>query len=165
MKTLLAVLALLVAAPTLAQNAVCLADPSGSCNRVTVDSQYSVRVSLDHVNRFSCTLVGLAASLTECQALAAGRTYYVTDIVVQTTTATAGSYAIQTGTGTNCGSSTTPLFPGGNTANRYLAPINTQATAVISPTQPYVATTGHAICVIGTATNTINVQISGWYSP
>jgi hypothetical protein len=27
---------------------------------------------------------------------------------------------------------------------------------------PLVVTAGHAICVIGTATNTISIQISGW---
>ncbi len=164
-KLLLAALLALAAAPSSAQQPVCLADPAGGCNRVTVDPLNSVRISWDHANRFTCALMNLAATLTQCQALTAGRTYYITDIVVQTTTATAGSYSIQTGTGSNCGTSTTALFPSSSTSDRWTAPITSQAAGVISTTQPLVTTAGHAICVIGTVTNTINIQISGYYSP
>ncbi len=118
-------------------------------------------------NSFTCGLAGLAATLTECQALAAGRTYYVTDIVVGTTTATSGTYGIQTGTGTNCAAGTVTIFPAppATTASRYQAPIAANPVAVINFTTPLVTTAGHAICVIGVGTNTINIQISGYYLP
>lgn len=114
---------------------------------------------------WTCGLAGLAASLTECKALAAGRTYYVTDIVVGTTTATSGTYAVQSGTGTNCGTGTTVVFPAApaTTASRFQAPIAANPVAVISFTEPLVVTTAHAVCVIGVATNTININLSGFY--
>ena len=119
----------------------------------------------DLSHSWTCSLVGLVATLTQCQALATGVTYYITDIVVQTTTTTAGSYAIQYGTGTNCGSGTGALFPSYATASRFLAPISTAPTADIALTTPLAAVVGNAICVIGTGTNTINIQLSGFYTP
>lgn len=116
--------------------------------------------------RFTCSLSGVAAALTECQAApAAGLRYYVTDIVVQTTTTTSGTYAVQTGTGTNCGTGTVALFPKASTAARFNAPISTQATSSISFVTPLVAAADHALCVIGTLTNTISIQISGYVAP
>lgn len=115
--------------------------------------------------RFACGLAGLAASLTECQALAAARVYYITDIVVGTTTATSGTYGVQVGTGTNCGTNTATLFPAppATTASRYQAPIAANPVAVINFQTPLITPAGYAICVIGVATNTINIQITGYY--
>jgi len=116
---------------------------------------------------WTCGLAGLAASLTECKALSAGRTYYITDIVVGTTTATSGTYSIQSGTGTNCGTATTAVFPAapGTTSSRYQAPIAANPVAVISLKEPLAVTAAHAVCVIGVATNTININLSGYYLP
>ena len=113
---------------------------------------------------WSCSLAGLAASLTECKAIpaTASARYYITDVVVGTTTSTSGSYAIQSGTGTNCATGTTALFPVNSTSARFLAPVVANASAMIALTTPIQATAGHAICVIGTTTNTINIQISGF---
>jgi len=113
---------------------------------------------------WTCSLAGLAATLTECQAVpgTAGERYVITDIVVQTTTATAGSYSIQTGTGTNCGTGTAALFPVNSTSARFVAPIAANPTAMISLRTPLVAPADAAVCVIGTATNTINVQLVGF---
>lgn len=132
-----------------------------------VDPSNAVRVTLDHANRFTCGLAGLGATLTECQALTAGRTYYITDIVVGTTTATSGTYGIQTGTGANCVTGTATLFPAppATTASRYQAPIAANPVSVVSFTTPLAAPAGAAICVIGVAVNTINIQISGYYTP
>ncbi len=111
---------------------------------------------------WTCSQSGLVATLTECRALLAGNRQYITDIVVQTTTATTGTYAIQSGTGTNCGTATTALFPSSGTGDRFNAPINTQPTATINLTTPIVPTSGHAICVIGVAVNTIDIQLFGF---
>lgn len=111
---------------------------------------------------WTCSQAGLAASLTECIALSAGNRHYITDIVVQTTTGTTGTYAVQSGTGTNCGTATTALYPSSGTGDRFNAPINTQPTAVVSLTTPIVPTVGHAICVIGVAVNTIDIQLFGF---
>jgi hypothetical protein len=123
------------------------------------------RVTLDSAKRWTCALNALAASLTECKALTAGRTYFITDIVVQTTTTTSGQFAIQSGTGTNCGSNTAAVFPSSDAAHRYNAPITSSPLAHISFITPLAVTVSHAVCVIGTATNTISITLSGFYTP
>ncbi len=168
MKRILVLVSLLAAAPpALAQVPVCIADTAGGCNRVAVDASNSLRVAFDHPNKFTCGVTNQAATLLECQALAAGRTYYITDIVAQSSTATAGTFAVQSGTGANCGTSTATVFPAPpmTTAARFASPPNTQPPITYSPTTPLVVTQGQAICAIGVLTNTLNIQISGYYTP
>lgn len=117
---------------------------------------------------WECSLNGIAATLTECQAIPsnADHRHYITDISVQTTTATSGTYAIRTGTGTNCATATAQLFPSsGSGADRFNAPVVSQAMASIRFTTPLIPTKGHAICMIGVATNTISIQIQGFFAP
>lgn len=115
---------------------------------------------------FTCGLQGIAATLTQCQAAAAaGLRYHITGVFVQTTTTTSGTYAIQTGTGTNCGTGTAALFPVSGTSNRFNAPITTSAMAGLAFYTPLVAPVAAAICVIGVATNTISIQINGYTAP
>jgi hypothetical protein len=117
-----------------------------------------------HTNSFTCSLMGLANTLTQCQAAsAAGLRYYITSIAVQTTTATAGTFNIQTGTGSNCATGAAPLFP--SVSGSWTAPINTQPTSSILFNPPLKAPLGSALCVIGTLTNTINIQIMGYTQP
>lgn len=111
---------------------------------------------------WTCSLAALAAALTECQAVSTSPDYYVvTQIIVQTTTATSGDYAVRTGTGTNCGSGTAGLFPS-DVSKTFKAPIAANPTAVINFNPPLAAPVGAALCVIGTGTNTINIQLVGW---
>lgn len=115
---------------------------------------------------WTCALNALAATLTQCQAApGAGLKLYITDIHVQTTTATSGTYAVQTGTGANCGTGTAALFPVSGTANRFNAPITTSAMASLNFNTPLPAPANSAICVIGVATNTISIQITGYTRP
>jgi hypothetical protein len=114
----------------------------------------------------SCSLTGLVATLTQCLPVRAGSRYYVTDIVVQTTTATSGDWAIRVGTGTNCGTGTAQLFPvSGSGSDRYKAPIAANPPGVISLSTPLAAPAGAAVCVIGTGTNTINITLLGYWGP
>ncbi len=118
------------------------------------------------VTTWTCGLNGLAASLTQCQAApAAGLKLYVTDITVQTTTTTSGTYAVQTGTGSNCATGTAALFPVSGTANRWNAPITTQSASNFQFLTPLIAPAASAICVIGVATNTISIQLHGYTAP
>lgn len=118
------------------------------------------------VTIWTCGLNALAATLTQCQAApAAGLKLYLTDITVQTTTTTSGTYAIQTGTGTNCATGTAALFPVSGTANRWNAPITTQAASNFKFGTPLSAPAAAAICVIGVATNTIAIQLQGFTAP
>lgn len=113
-----------------------------------------------------CSLDALAATLTQCIAAApAGQRHYVTDIAVQTSTATSGTYSIQTGTGANCGTGTAAMWPALNTTVRFNAPINSQPMFVANFTQPLQPPLASAICVIGIATNTIRIQLQGYTAP
>jgi hypothetical protein len=117
---------------------------------------------------WTASLTGIAASLTELKAvpLTAASRHYITDIVVQTTTGTTGTYALRYGTGTNCATGTGQLFPSsGSGSDRYNAPINSQPTAHIKFTTPLVVPAGNAICLIGVGTNTISIQINGFTTP
>lgn len=113
-------------------------------------------------NPFTCSLSGLAATLTQCAAASAGLRYYITGMSFQTTTATAGTFSIQQGTGTNCGTNTAAIFPANATSARWTAPISTSPSAYIAVVPAKGTNVGYALCVIGTATNTINIEIWGY---
>lgn len=115
---------------------------------------------------WTCSLDNIGATLTECKAApGAGLKLYVTDIVIQSTTATAGLFLIRYGTGTNCGTGTTSLLPSAATVPRLGYPLNTAAPAVISQTTPIAAAANNAVCIICTVTQTCTVQISGYTAP
>lgn len=115
---------------------------------------------------WTCGVNNVAASLTQCQAApGANLKLYITGIYVQTTTTTSGTYAIQTGTGSNCGTGTAALFPVSGTGNRFNAPITSNAMAAITFPVPLVAPANSAVCLIGVATNTISAQIVGFTAP
>lgn len=114
---------------------------------------------------WNCALTNIAATLTECQAApaVAGERYIITDLVLQTTTGTSGTYAIRSGTGANCASNTAQIFPSsGSGSDRFAAPINTSPPAVISLETPLLVSADHAICLIGFAVQTINVTMRGF---
>jgi hypothetical protein len=117
--------------------------------------------------RFSCGVTAQAASLLQCAAVVAGQRYYITDIVAQSSTATAGDFALQSGTGTNCGTATATVFPAPpmTTTARFKAPANTAPPMVVAFSTPLVVTSAHALCAIGAATNTLNLQVSGYTAP
>lgn len=118
------------------------------------------------VDWFTSGFNSIGATLTEVKAApAAGVSIYVTDIAIQTTTATSGTYAFQSGTGTNCGTATTTVFPVSGAANRFNAPINSQAMANFHFVTPIKLTAAHALCVIGVVTNTVSGQVNGYTAP
>lgn len=144
------------------------AGTAGNFTPLTSDLNGNNFVRVGGPNNWTCSLGTLAASLTQCFAApAAGLRAYITDITVDTTTGTAGTYAVEYGTGSNCGTGTNQLFP--------VAPTSGTLTAWTAPvlgapekftfTQPLVPAAANAICVIGTATNTINIQLGGFVAP
>jgi hypothetical protein len=115
---------------------------------------------------WSCSLDAIGATLTQCQAApGAGLRLYVTDIVAQSTTATAGQFLLRQGTGTNCGTGTASLLPAAATVARLAAPANSASPSVMNFTVGIPATAANAICVLGVATNTTTIQISGYTAP
>lgn len=113
---------------------------------------------------WDCALTGLAAALTQCQAAPAAGRLYITDITVDTTTATAGTYLIEYGTGANCATGTTKLYPSTNGPAGWTAPV-LGAPQKINFTVPLQPVALNAICVLGTATNTINIELEGFIAP
>lgn len=114
---------------------------------------------------WTCSLDNIAATLTECKAApGAGRQLYITSIHAQSTTATAGQFILRTGTGANCGTSTLSLFPAAATVVRFAAPGNGSPPTDVNFTTPLQAPVNTAICMLGVATNTVTIQISGYYT-
>jgi hypothetical protein len=120
-------------------------------------------------SRWTCNLNGLAASLTQCQAApAAGFAIYVTSVIARTTTGTAGTFAIRAGTGSNCATGPTGVWPDpgkASPASVVTAPISTVAPFVWNFPDGLKLTAANALCVIGVATNTIDISISGNIGP
>lgn len=115
---------------------------------------------------WTCALDNIGNTLTECEAAApAGLRYYLTDVVAQSTTGTAGQFLIRTGTGTNCATGTASLFPDAATAVRLAHPANTVPPTVITLSVGIPAPVASAICVLGVATNTVTIILSGYINP
>lgn len=115
---------------------------------------------------WSCSLDGIAATLTECKAApGAGLKLYLTDLVIGSTTATAGQYLVRYGTGANCGTGTTSFLPAAATVVRYGYPPNTTAPTPLQFLTPLPATANNAICIACVLTNTCTVQMSGYIAP
>lgn len=135
---------------------------SPAAAQVAVSSQSQVYGTGDVVP-FKCAFNAIAATLTQCQAApAAGLKIYIRTLMIQTTTVTSGTYAVQSGTGVNCVTGTAGVFPQSSTTNRFNAPITSQAMAVITFDPPLDLPAASAACVIGVATNTVSGQMAGF---
>lgn len=118
--------------------------------------------------RFECSFNSVAATLTQltgCAGAGAGLRYYITDVAIQTTTTTSGTYAFQTGTGANCGTGTAALFPVSATGNRFNAVITSNGVSVMNFLTPLQTGANVQVCVIGVATNTVSGQVKGFIAP
>ncbi len=115
---------------------------------------------------WTCSLDNIGATLTRCiESPEPSLRRYVTDIVAQSTTATAGQFILRTGTGTNCGTSTASFLPSAATAARLASPANTAAPTRIHLETPLVVPAGHDLCLLGIAVNTTTIQINGYVAP
>lgn len=120
----------------------------------------------DHINKWDCDLDDIGTTLTECKAApGASLSLYVTGYIAGSTTGTAGQHLLRFGTGTNCGTGTTTLFPGSGTTARAASPANTVAPTVITFPNPLKITANNALCVIGVATNTTWITVNGFTAP
>lgn len=114
---------------------------------------------------WSCGVTNIAATLTQCQGVpGAGLSLYITDVVTQSNTSTAGLFTLRFGTGTNCGTGTGNLFFGSASA-LMASPANTAPVNHFHLTTPIKLTANNAVCVLGVATNTTNAQITGFTAP
>ncbi len=118
---------------------------------------------------WTCALDDIGATLTRCALSAdvpSGLARYITDITAQSTTTTGGGFILRTGTGTNCGTGTVSLFPGGAaTAARWGAAANTAAPSTLTFRTAIPVPDGKDLCVLGRATDTTTIQITGYLAP
>ena len=116
---------------------------------------------------WTCSVDNVGAALVLCQPASADLSVrrYVTDVVAQSTTATAGQFLLQYGTGTACATGTVSLLPSSATVIRIAAPGNGSAPALVSLRTPLVIPSGKDLCLLGVVTNTVTAQISGYLAP
>lgn len=119
---------------------------------------------------WSCNSQNIGAALVQCQAApSAGYSLYVTGWIALSSTSTAGTYRLTYGTGSNCGTGGTALFPAPGVAagSRVMVlPANTAAPHVVSlgPVGIKIPA-ANALCVIGVATNTLDIILTGYTAP
>lgn len=110
---------------------------------------------------------GIGATLTQVKAVpASGGQHHITLILNQSTTSTANQWSIQSGTGTNCATATTAVLPADGVSTLYVGATNAQAVQIIPLNgSPIHVTPGHAICVLGIATQLSRINIVGYTTP
>lgn len=126
-----------------------------------------VSIAADSGTPWTCSLDNVGATLTLCQkaptSATNGKRLYITDIIAQSTTATAGQMILKSGTKTStaCDTGTASVLPSAASAVRLAYPANTAAPTVISFTVPLAVSGGKDLCVLAVGTNTISIQIIG----
>lgn len=122
-----------------------------------------------HPGMFSAAIPDVGATLTEIKAApTGGQSIYVTDVMLGSSTSTAGTFALRSGTGTNCGTSTTGVIPqpGVSSPTGLISyPANSANVFVLNMTMSIKLPAGHALCVIGSATNLARGQVNGFIAP
>lgn len=119
---------------------------------------------------WTCSLDDIGATLTKC-VLNAGpqpdstQALYLTTVIGESTTATAGLFLLRFGSGTNCGTGTTSVLPSAATVPRLAYPANTAPPTTIFLTTPLKIPAGKDLCLIGSATNTFTGQLAGYLGP
>lgn len=115
---------------------------------------------------WTCSLDALDDGTLVC-ALAAEYRRFITDVVAQSTTATAGQVNLFYGTGTNCATGETQLFPpiGGAASTRFAAGGNTAKPTDVSFVSPLIVPSGKDLCALGDAGNPVTIQVSGYLAP
>jgi hypothetical protein len=127
-------------------------------------------------NTVNCYARGVSNALTDFTQVsgsagcgsqtAAGFKLYITDITAASTTSTGGSFRLSYGTGAACVTTNNALFPA-NTSDLWNYPPNSAGTNPLQITfnQPLVTSAAQRLCVFGTATNTLNISVSGYIAP
>jgi hypothetical protein len=130
------------------------------------EAQPSIAGHQQGTTGWSCSLDDIGATLTLChRAAEEGSTLYITDLVGQSTTGTAGQFILRTGTGSNCGTGTASLLPSAATAARIAYPANTGTPVVLRFGTPIRVPHGKDLCLLGIATQTFSGQIWGYVGP
>lgn len=114
---------------------------------------------------WTCGLNALGTTRTQCQAApGANVSLYVTSILAQSSTTTAGQFTVTSGTGANCATTNNALLAG-STAALYASPANTSAPAIITFQTPLKLATNTELCALGVATNLTELTVVGFTAP
>jgi hypothetical protein len=140
---------------------------NGRAAVATVDDYGVLFARPDHPARWLDSHAGIGATLTQVVAApAATLSLYVTGYIAGSTTTTAGQHLPRQGTGTNCGTGTATLYPGSaNTTATVPSPANTVAPTSVTFNPPLKLAAGRAFCILGVATNTTWIAVSGFTAP
>jgi len=112
---------------------------------------------------WSCSVDNIGATLTLCKGNPDfQRALFITDIVTQSTTTTGGTFGLQYGTGSNCGTGATAVFPSSTTTARFSSPASTSPAGIIQLLSPVRVPQGKDLCLLGVGTNTTTAQIQGY---
>ena len=118
---------------------------------------------------WTCSVDDAADVYVLCASASESRRY-ITGIVAQSTNAFAGMFQLGYGTaGANpCAAGFTSIvFPGLTDADtgRFAAAANTSRATVISLTVPVSVPPGKDFCILGDATNSVTLQVTGYLAP
>jgi hypothetical protein len=100
-----------------------------------------------------------------------GLRLYITDVVAQSTTSTAGLFNIVQGTataqggGADCSTANANMLPATDAGARFAAAANTSAATAYRPSSPVIVPTGRDVCILGDAGNPVTVQLFGYTAP
>lgn len=117
---------------------------------------------------WTCSVDDVADAYTVCIGpTEPGMRRYITDVVAQSTTAVADVFNIGYDATASCGGdpAADQLFPPIDNAVRFVAPANTSAPTVAALGTPMIVPPGKNLCVVGGATSTVTVQVSGYVAP
>jgi len=132
---------------------------------VPADAQFWIRQG-NQGQEWTVGHAGVGAALAELKAVpATGGQHHITTIINQSTTSTANQWSIQSGTGTACGTSTTAVIPADGVNTKYVGVTNAQSVQIIMLQSPIHITAGHAICVLGIATQLTKITLVGYTTP
>lgn len=120
-----------------------------------------------YIGIWRCSLDNIGATLTECLPAQGGTTKaYITWITIQSTTTVSGLFLLRTGTGTNCSTGTTSIYPSDATVSRFAYPASTSTPLHVTFLQGVPMTAANSqLCIICTAVNTCTVAMGGPLAP
>lgn len=115
---------------------------------------------------FTGGVTAIAAALSQVVAApAASTSLYLTDVMVMSDTATAGNFLIRYGTGSNCATGTTSIYPSAGIAVKSMYPGNASAPLMLNFHTPLKIPAANALCILCVATNTCTAQFWGYTAP
>ena len=144
----------------------CMTSYTSGTAYVSLSAASSVNRIDRYPNTWTASLDDIGATLTEIRAApGAGLALYLTGYMAGSTTSTAGLHLLRRGTGTNCATGPTTLFPGTGGTARVPSPANTAAPTVVQFDPPLRVEGNEAVCLLGVATNTTWMVLSGFTAP